>query len=171
MARRRWSRKRKILLGVPIGFLLLALVGGGTGLYLWGRDDPAQYASRVEAIEHRFASVYPTGEVLITGSSYLERWSTSETDLAPLKTTNIGIGGTKAGDHLAYLDRMVVPPSPQPTATSPSSSRTSPLTARPHASPTADSRPATEPVTPKPSPSTPATFIPSPSGPGPPTTA
>ena len=66
----------------------------------------------MKAIEQRFATGFPRGQVLLTGSSYMEYWHTSEEDLAPLKTTNIGIGGTKAGDHIAYIDRMVVPFAP-----------------------------------------------------------
>ncbi|NUS55038.1 MAG: hypothetical protein HOV66_09275 [Streptomycetaceae bacterium] len=43
----------------------------------------------------------------------MEFWETSARDLAPLDTVNIGIGGTKIGDHLAYIDEMVVPFAPK----------------------------------------------------------
>ncbi|MBT2502336.1 GDSL-type esterase/lipase family protein [Curtobacterium sp. ISL-83] len=49
---------------------------------------------------------------MLTGSSFFERWLTSEKDLAPFTAVNIGIGGTKVGDHLFYFHRMVPPLAP-----------------------------------------------------------
>ena len=95
---------------IAVGCLVVACVDGGLiSLWWFGRDDPAQYEDRVEAIEKRFEDGYPVGGVVLAGSSFFERWSTSVEDLSPLPVTNIGIGGTKVGDHLAYFDRMVVP--------------------------------------------------------------
>ncbi|MEV6712855.1 GDSL-type esterase/lipase family protein [Lentzea sp. NPDC051208] len=91
---------------------MISLVGAAAVLYFMGRDHPKQWESRVDAIRQRFAAGYPQGEVLLTGSSYMEYWRTSAEDLTPLATTNIGIGGTKAGDHIAYFDRMIVPFAP-----------------------------------------------------------
>ncbi|HWS49449.1 MAG TPA: GDSL-type esterase/lipase family protein, partial [Microbacterium sp.] len=93
--------------------VVAAAVGGRMLLHLLGRDHPARHESRVAEIERRQAGVDGPADVLLTGSSFFEKWTTSERDLAPLKTTNIGIGGTKAGDHIAFFDRMVVPFAPR----------------------------------------------------------
>ncbi|MBP2376844.1 lysophospholipase L1-like esterase [Microbacterium phyllosphaerae] len=87
----------------------IVVIGGiGVNVYL-GADIPALWAGKVEDVEDRFPDGRPQNGVLLTGSSYIEQWSTSEEDLAPLDTVNIGIGGTKIGDHAAYVDRLVVP--------------------------------------------------------------
>lgn len=103
-----------VVLSTICGALVAAVAAGGAiALCIAGRDDPGKYATRVAELEGRYASGFPKGEVLLTGSSFFEYWSTSESDLAPLHTVNIGIGGTKVGDHLAYFDRMVVPFEPR----------------------------------------------------------
>lgn len=99
-------RTAAVIGGSTLGVLAASAI---TALYLMGRDHPAQYEPRVRALENTFRNGYPRGEVLLSGSSFFERWITSAADLAPLRTTNIGIGGTKAGDHLAYFSRMVLP--------------------------------------------------------------
>lgn len=86
---------------------------GAYALFRVGRDYPAQYESRVREIERRQGATRGPVHVLLTGSSYIEYWSTSGRDLSPLESVNIGIGGTKVGDHRAYLERMVVPFSPE----------------------------------------------------------
>ncbi|HWU30546.1 MAG TPA: GDSL-type esterase/lipase family protein [Microbacterium sp.] len=87
----------------------LCAIGGLVMLWWFGRDDPRQYEGQVDAVEKRFADGHPQGGVLLSGSSFFEYWEDSTADLAPLHTTNIGIGGTKVADHLAHFDRMVVP--------------------------------------------------------------
>lgn len=79
------------------------------GMARHGADIPTLYAARVSAVERRFAQGPPQGQVLLTGSSFIERWESSSTDLAPLETVNVGIGGTKIGDQAAYMDRLVTP--------------------------------------------------------------
>ncbi|MGO4535174.1 GDSL-type esterase/lipase family protein [Leifsonia sp. 2MCAF36] len=90
-----------------------SVAAGAYALFRVGRDHPAQYESRVREIERRQEANRGPVHVLLTGSSYIEYWSTSGQDLSPLESINIGIGGTKVGDHLAYLERMVVPFSPE----------------------------------------------------------
>jgi lysophospholipase L1-like esterase len=102
------------ILGLTFGGLVVLCIGGGlVALYVVGRDDPSQYEERVAAQEAEYGGAYPTGGVLLSGSSFFEYWETSASDLAPLDTINIGIGGTKAGDHIAYFDRMVLPFEPR----------------------------------------------------------
>ena len=111
--KRRRRRGLKITLIASAVVLVLALAGGAITLWYFGHDDPARYEESVDAIEQRFADGYPQGQVLLSGSSFFEFWETSADDLAPLPTTNIGIGGTKVIDHLTYFDRMVVPFAPR----------------------------------------------------------
>ncbi|MBS1905895.1 MAG: hypothetical protein JST33_04865 [Actinobacteria bacterium] len=94
------------LLGTLIG---LCTISGFALLWRIGRDAPKQYEAQVKAIEKRFVDGYPQGGTLLSGSSFFEYWTTSDEDLAPLATTNIGIGGTKVGDHLAHFERMIMP--------------------------------------------------------------
>jgi lysophospholipase L1-like esterase len=81
-------------------------------MYQAGRDCPARYEARVREIE-ALARAEGPGAVILTGSSFFERWKSSSKDLDPLRTVNIGIGGTKIGDHLAHFDRMVRPFEPR----------------------------------------------------------
>ncbi|WP_020075842.1 GDSL-type esterase/lipase family protein [Cryocola sp. 340MFSha3.1] len=109
------ARHRLIRVGALVGVGVLAglVAAGAAALRRFGRDDPTQYEGRVREQEERFGGTYPTGGVLLTGSSFFEFWTSSDEDLAPLRSTNIGIGGTKAGDHLWFFDRMVVPFDPE----------------------------------------------------------
>ncbi|HWS51654.1 MAG TPA: GDSL-type esterase/lipase family protein [Microbacterium sp.] len=114
-ARRTSGRGRAVLSVLGSTGLAATVVAGGALLLLraWAQDRPARYEKAVARIGQRFAGGYPVGGVLLTGSSFFERWKTSAEDLAPLPTVNIGIGGTKVGDHLAHVDRMVAPFQPR----------------------------------------------------------
>jgi lysophospholipase L1-like esterase len=52
---------------------------------------------------------FPQGRVLLIGSSSVTYWRTSESDLSPLLSVNIGIVGTRVCDWMAWLDSLVVP--------------------------------------------------------------
>ncbi|MGO4533492.1 GDSL-type esterase/lipase family protein [Leifsonia sp. 2MCAF36] len=88
-------------------------MGAAIRYVLWARDDPSRYEHDVRELQRRFAADPERDGILLSGSSFFERWTTSGDDLAPLITANIGIGGTRAGDHIAYLDRMVLPRRPR----------------------------------------------------------
>lgn len=45
--------------------------------------------------------------VLLTGSSTIAMWDTSDEDLAPMNTINIGVGSTTLADQLVYLEPIV----------------------------------------------------------------
>lgn len=97
---------RLMIAGASVaGAAVLAAVGAAAA---FAADVPFLYRSRVAAVEKRFHDKRPQGAVLLTGSSFIERWATSEHDLAPLDTINVGIGGTKIGDQAAYVDRLVL---------------------------------------------------------------
>jgi lysophospholipase L1-like esterase len=107
------TRRRAALLIATSAFALGAAIWAG----IWhraGRDDPYRYEQKFRAIENRPREDRPTGAVVLTGSSYIEKWTTSASDLAPLTTVNIGVGGTRARDHTTHLQRML--PGLAPTA-------------------------------------------------------
>ncbi|MBW9120475.1 hypothetical protein JNB63_10235 [Microbacterium trichothecenolyticum] len=107
----RSRRRRALKIAVIVAVCLIAafaLVSVGALLY-FGSDRPQAYEERVREIERTLGNPAPQGVVLLTGSSYFENWHTSESDLAPLDTVNVGIGGTKIGEQIALFDRLVVP--------------------------------------------------------------
>ncbi len=95
------------------GALALRATWAATVAHLRGRDTPAQFEPQVRDIESNCSGARLTDGILLSGSSFFENWKTSEQDLAPLKTVNIGIGGTRVSDHLAHFDRMVAPLRPR----------------------------------------------------------
>ncbi|GAB3710769.1 GDSL-type esterase/lipase family protein [Mariniluteicoccus flavus] len=103
---RRAHRALKVLAGATA----LAVGAAAAALLLFaGPERPSQFAGKVEQLEARHMNPAPQGVVLLTGSSYFELWDTSARDLAGLETVNVGIGGTRVGDQIHYLDRLVVP--------------------------------------------------------------
>ncbi|GAA3773449.1 hypothetical protein GCM10022240_26720 [Microbacterium kribbense] len=94
--------------------VLGAVAAAAAGLlFAFGGDHPRLFARKVAAVDTRYGPERPRGAILLTGSSFFERWTSSAADLAPLQTVNVGIGGTKIGDQAFYLDRLVVPFAPR----------------------------------------------------------
>lgn len=52
---------------------------------------------------------YDQGEILLIGSSYMEYWTTSEADLGPLHTINVGVAGTRVHNWKENIDNLVTP--------------------------------------------------------------
>lgn len=52
---------------------------------------------------------YPQGDILLIGSSFMEYWDTSEADLGPLHTVNVGVGGTKVHHWKESIAELVEP--------------------------------------------------------------
>ncbi len=110
------TRRHRIIRNtlLSVGSVIAGVLVIGIGFLVYsGADAPWTFESRVAGVEGRFADGYPQGEVLLTGSSYFEYWETSEDDLAPLESINVGIGGTKIGDQAAFVERLVVPFDPR----------------------------------------------------------
>lgn len=110
------SRKQRIrrvvllILGILVAFVVISAT---TMLLLWGPDRPEQYEDKVADLEERLMDPAPQGVVLLTGSSFFEMWETSAEDLDGIDTVNVGISGTKIGDQIHYLDRLVFPFAPR----------------------------------------------------------
>lgn len=118
-ARRRGRGRRRTRRGVRVtllvaGVLVVALAAGSVGALAYFRSDrPQAYEERVRAFERDLMPPASRGIVLLAGSSYFDNWETSDTDLSPLETVNVGIGGTKIGEQIAFIDRLVVPFAPR----------------------------------------------------------
>lgn len=111
--RTRVSRVGRIIF-VSIGILMALIVSAaGVLLLIIGPDRPGQFERRVESLKKRLMNPAPQDVVLLAGSSYFELWDTSSRDLEELNTVNVGIGGTKIGDQIFYLDRVVFPFNPR----------------------------------------------------------
>jgi lysophospholipase L1-like esterase len=52
---------------------------------------------------------FPQSRVLLIGSSSMTFWRTSEADLSPLESVNVGIVGTRVCDWFSWLDDLIVP--------------------------------------------------------------
>jgi lysophospholipase L1-like esterase len=52
---------------------------------------------------------YPQNEVLLIGSSSIQNWRTSESDLGPLRSVNLGLSGSVVADWQPLVDRLVTP--------------------------------------------------------------
>ena len=71
----------------------------------------AQHAfeSEIQAYEAQdHANPPPLGSVVVTGSSSIVKWTTIQTDLAPLDVIARGFGGSTADDLDYYLQRIVL---------------------------------------------------------------
>ncbi|MCX8510773.1 MAG: GDSL-type esterase/lipase family protein, partial [Chthoniobacteraceae bacterium] len=73
-------------------------------------------AAKWEALVQKKLSQPPPqeGSVICVGSSHMAKWSTLEEDLAPLRTYNMGIGGSRMR-HAAelFIPRLVLPFKPR----------------------------------------------------------
>lgn len=50
---------------------------------------------------------YSSNSILITGSSYIKRWSTIKKDLSPHEIIHRGFGGSNIGEMAYYIDRIM----------------------------------------------------------------
>src|SRR5689334_19050392 len=67
------------------------------------------FESEIEAYEAQdLVNPPPLGSVVVTGSSSIVKWTTIQTDLAPLDVIARGFGGSTADDLDYYLQRIVL---------------------------------------------------------------
>lgn len=67
-----------------------------------------EYEYRFKALPYQVQG-YPQGEVLLIGSSTMEYWTSSEADLGPLHTINVGVAGSKVQDLRNHISELVEP--------------------------------------------------------------
>ena len=80
----------------------------GVGMTFY-RPAADEYAIRAEALRCDYADRgFPVADVVLAGSSFIEGWTTSKQDFAPLSTVNVGIGGTRVEHWMRWIDTLIV---------------------------------------------------------------
>ena len=73
---------------------------------------PSKFSGEVAAIESR-SSKTEQGRVLFIGSSSIRKWTTLQSDMAPLQVQNHGFGGSTVNDCVYYANRLIIPYQPE----------------------------------------------------------
>lgn len=92
---------REICLGVGILLLCFALLFSAVVNYRTLQMDLKSLPYSIQG--------YPQGQVLLIGSSFMEYWKTSEADIGPLHTVNVGVGGTRVSHWKEKIDTLIEP--------------------------------------------------------------
>jgi lysophospholipase L1-like esterase len=58
-------------------------------------------------------SGYPEGQTLLIGSSTMQKWTSSKSDLAPIESANIGISGSVVEHWAPLTDKLIIPFAPE----------------------------------------------------------
>ena len=81
----------------------------GVGMTFY-RPAADEMTYKFHALRQRYAERgFPALDVVLAGSSFMEGWISSQTDLAPLRTANVGIGGTRVEHWMNWVDTLLVP--------------------------------------------------------------
>lgn len=92
---------------VVIATLLSAMAGYGVAYAIDHIPEPMPRAWSGTISTPPVCTPEPLPTILISGSSTMQEWVSSATDLAPMNTVNIGIGATTMRDQLLYLRPVV----------------------------------------------------------------
>ena len=77
-------------------------------------EDPTRWESDIAAFEAQDAEMQPPEDALLfIGSSSIRLWKTLKEDMAPMPVIQRGFGGSKLGDAIYYIDRIVAPYNPK----------------------------------------------------------
>jgi lysophospholipase L1-like esterase len=104
------KKKKKIFTAVTIGVLIGVVAGIAYSLLL---GYPGRLINAEKKLAYWRERGYEEGEVLLCGSSFMEFWESSETDLAPLTTYNAGVTSTVVSDWDKWVDKLIVPFKPR----------------------------------------------------------
>jgi lysophospholipase L1-like esterase len=92
-----------------ISLLVIALTAAGLTVL---RKNLLEVAIRFTALPYEIQG-FPQGEVLLIGSSTMEYWRSSEADLGPVHTVNIGVGGTAVSHWKNHIADLIKPFEPR----------------------------------------------------------
>lgn len=67
----------------------------------------------VSGRQKRYKTKKNQNKILLAGSSSIRRWETAPSQFAPLKTINMGIGGSATKDWLKWYKKLIVPYHPK----------------------------------------------------------
>ena len=77
-------------------------------------DDPARWEEEIAALEAQDkAEAPPENALVFVGSSSIRRWDSLKEDMAPMPVIQRGFGGSKLGDAIYYIDRIITPYAPR----------------------------------------------------------
>ncbi|MDR0696017.1 MAG: hypothetical protein LBF68_00535 [Christensenellaceae bacterium] len=107
----KFRRKKKIL--IIITSILIVLIIAGLFTYLFTLGVPGKNLRANQKIEYWNETGFEKNEVLLCGSSFIEYWETSDADLKPLTTYNVGIAATVISDWDRWIDKLIVPFAPK----------------------------------------------------------
>ncbi|GHV18878.1 hypothetical protein FACS18949_04690 [Clostridia bacterium] len=97
---------KKVMFRVIAAVLAVVVIWVGMALF-YVRNQSAIMGS-LYSIKHEMTG-FPQGEIVLLGSSSIQIWNDSEWDLAPFKTTNVGISGSIVKDWFPLVDKLIVP--------------------------------------------------------------
>jgi lysophospholipase L1-like esterase len=99
---------------------LLATIGpvvvvfGGCSQQSVQKETGVRYASAIEAfLQEDRINPPPKGAILFVGSSIFRQWTNLKEQMAPLPVFNRAFGGSRTGDILTHMDKVVLPYKPR----------------------------------------------------------
>ena len=102
-----------------LAVLFLLPCSGSTHESLYAQDRPAaapvahRYASDIDAfLKEDSIAPPPKHAILFIGSSIFRKWTHLREQMAPLPVFNRAFGGSRTGDLLYYMDKIVLPYTP-----------------------------------------------------------
>ncbi|MDR2091269.1 MAG: GDSL-type esterase/lipase family protein [Clostridiales bacterium] len=105
------NKKKKVFLIVASVVLLLAV--GGAALFSFTIGYPARLINAEKKLNALKQTEWKEDEILLCGSSFIEYWESSGSDLAPLTTYNLGVASTVISDWDKWVDKMIAPFKPR----------------------------------------------------------
>ncbi|MDR0751582.1 MAG: GDSL-type esterase/lipase family protein [Christensenellaceae bacterium] len=104
------TRKKKII--IIISSILALLIIGGILAYLFTLGVPGKNLRADAKFSYWEEKGYNKGKVLLCGSSFIEYWETSDSDLKPLETYNVGVAATVISDWDRWIEKLIIPFAP-----------------------------------------------------------
>ena len=100
---------KKALKVVAVAIAIIVIWAGMLAFYLlnWYDINARQIAVQYSKIG------YPQGCIVLAGSSTMQVWKNSASDLGPLETVNVGISGTVVSNWLRYTEDLIIPFNPK----------------------------------------------------------
>jgi lysophospholipase L1-like esterase len=105
------DKKKKTIFTIVAAVVLLAI--GGTVFFSFTLGYPGRLVNAEKKLDSWRNKGYEKGEILLCGSSFIEYWESSEADLSPLTTYNVGVSSTVVSDWSKWVDKMIAPFAPR----------------------------------------------------------
>jgi len=104
---------RKTALMASAFLLVSSLAAGRAALWPLQEASPTRFQPAIDAfLEEDKVNPPPRQAILFIGSSIFRGWESLEEQMAPLPVFNRAFGGSRTGDILFYMDKIVLPYEP-----------------------------------------------------------